>query len=180
MCDKRLVRLISYSHSTSYFKQYLFLTLILTEILKNQNRPQEDFCKTFVPSSWMCKKTTSVSHSSTEAEIISLDASLRMNGIPALDLWDWVTEVFHSPNQLEKSKGRVEGNLLRDTPSNKHMHHQTKTPIQHDNLESSNVDYVSSNAKSSQFGEMPSSDHNDHQGQKSNNETRIQDPQSCF
>ena len=32
---------------------------------------------TFVPISWMmCKKQTSVSHSSTEAEIMSLDAGL--------------------------------------------------------------------------------------------------------
>ena len=30
--------------------------------------------QTFVPTSWMCKKQTSVSHSSTEADIISLDA----------------------------------------------------------------------------------------------------------
>ena len=53
----------------------------------------------------MCKKQTSVSHSSTDAEIISLDAGLRMDGIPALDLWDMVIEVFHSscPNQLKKS-----------------------------------------------------------------------------
>ena len=29
---------------------------------------------TFVPISWMCKKQTSVSHSSTESEIISVDA----------------------------------------------------------------------------------------------------------
>ena len=44
--------------------------------------------ETFVPISWMCKKQTSVSHSSTEAEVISLDARLRMDGIPALDLRD--------------------------------------------------------------------------------------------
>ena len=43
---------------------------------------------TFVPISWMCKKQTSISHSSTEAEIISLDVGLRMDGIPALTLWD--------------------------------------------------------------------------------------------
>ena len=55
---------------------------------------------TFVPKSWMCKKQTSVSHSSTEAEILSLVASLRMDGIPALDLSELVVEVFHSsPNQ---------------------------------------------------------------------------------
>ena len=39
------------------------------------------------PISWMCKKQTSVSRSSTESEIISLDAGLRMEGPPALDLW---------------------------------------------------------------------------------------------
>ena len=31
---------------------------------------------TFVPISWMCKKQTSVSHSSTESEIISFDTGL--------------------------------------------------------------------------------------------------------
>ena len=42
---------------------------------------------TFVLMIWMCKKQTSVSHSSTESDIISLDAGLRLDGIPALDLW---------------------------------------------------------------------------------------------
>ena len=50
---------------------------------------------TFVPISWMCKKQTSVSHSSTESEIISLDAGLRMDGKPALDLWDLIVTVLH-------------------------------------------------------------------------------------
>ena len=49
---------------------------------------------TFVPISWMCKKQTSVSHSSTESEIISLDAGLRLDGIPALDLWDLIVLVL--------------------------------------------------------------------------------------
>ena len=57
---------------------------------------------TFVPISWMCKKQTSDSHRSTESEIMSLDAGLRMDGLPALDLWDLVIEVLHSSsNQLE-------------------------------------------------------------------------------
>ena len=38
---------------------------------------------TFVPICWMCEKQTSVSRGSTEAEIISLDAGLRMDGIPS-------------------------------------------------------------------------------------------------
>ena len=39
----------------------------------------------------VCKKEISVSHSSTESEILSLDAGSRMDGIPALDFWDMVT-----------------------------------------------------------------------------------------
>ena len=42
----------------------------------------------------MCKKQIAVSHSSTESEIISLDAGLRLDGIPALDLWDLIVLVF--------------------------------------------------------------------------------------
>ena len=49
---------------------------------------------TFVPTSWMCKKQTSVSHSSTESEIISLDTGLRLDGLPALELWDLIVSVF--------------------------------------------------------------------------------------
>ena len=45
---------------------------------------------TFVPISWMCKKQTSVSHSSTESEIISLDTGLRLSCLPALELWDLI------------------------------------------------------------------------------------------
>ena len=45
---------------------------------------------TFVPISWMCKKQTSVSHSSTESEIISLDAGLRLEALPALEFWDLI------------------------------------------------------------------------------------------
>ena len=54
---------------------------------------------TFVPISWVCKKQTSVSHSSTESEIIPLDAGLRLDGIPALDLWDLIVLVLGNTNQ---------------------------------------------------------------------------------
>ena len=57
----------------------------------------------------MCKKQTSDSHSSTEAEVNSLD-----DGIPALDLWDLVLEVFHSSlNQINKTKDqKSQGNFV--------------------------------------------------------------------
>ena len=138
----------------------------------------------------MCKKQTPVSHSSTESETICLDAGVRMGGIATLDLWDLVIEVFHSSpevlhsfsNQSKKAEENVQENLLHDTPSRKQTKNPVKTPS---NL--CNVDYVSSNVKSSQSGAMLclhfwrwwSGDQDDHQGQKSNNETRILNPQSC-
>ena len=70
----------------------------LQEILDSKSTSGGVLCifgsRTFVPISWICKKQTSVSHSSTESEIISLDAGLRMNGLPALDLWELVIEVL--------------------------------------------------------------------------------------
>ena len=50
--------------------------------------------RTFVSISWMCKKQTSVSLSSTDSEIIPLDAGLRMNGLLALDIWNVVIECY--------------------------------------------------------------------------------------
>ena len=64
----------------------------------------------FVSINWMCKKQTSVSHSSSQAEVISFDAGLRKDGILALDLWDSVFEVFHSsPNQTKPTKPKKRG-----------------------------------------------------------------------
>ena len=103
----------------------------------------------------VCKKETSVSHSSTESEILSLDAGSRMDGIPALDLWDLVFEVLHSSfSQPKKSEENVQGNLLHDTPSRKHTNSQTITQIQYNDLELCNVECVSSNVTSSHFGAM--------------------------
>ena len=35
-------------------------------------------------------------HSSTESEVVSFHAARRLDGLPALDLWDLVVEVLHS------------------------------------------------------------------------------------
>ena len=61
---------------------------------------------TFVSKSWMCKKQTSVSHSSTESEIISLDAGLKLDGIPALDLWVLIVLVLGNTTQNHDRTGR--------------------------------------------------------------------------
>ena len=49
---------------------------------------------TYVPLSWICKKQGAVSHSTAEAEVISLDAGVRLEGLPALSLWSLVIDVF--------------------------------------------------------------------------------------
>ena len=63
---------------------------------------------TFVPISWMCKKQTSVSHSSTESEIISLDTGLRLDGLPALELWDLIVSVLGNISRVSDGSGKPE------------------------------------------------------------------------
>ena len=62
---------------------------------------------TFVPISWMCKKQTAVSHSSTESEIISLDTGLRLDGLPALELWDLIGNV----SRVSDGSGKPESDV---------------------------------------------------------------------
>ena len=97
---------------------------------------------TFVPISWTCKKQTSVSHSSTEAEISSLDAGLRMDGVPVLTLWDLVIEVFHSvPNKIERPEKEPWGNLLQASKPNVH----NAIRFTHTNVIPNNIDQIPSN-----------------------------------
>ena len=78
-------------HSTADLGYFKNQTLRAT--LRIQSQPQEVSCafleaEHLFQSVGVCMKQTSVSHRSTESEIISLDAGLRMDGLPALDLWD--------------------------------------------------------------------------------------------
>ena len=93
---------------------------------------------TFVPISWMCKKQTSVSHSSTESETISLDPGLRLDGIPALDSWDLIVLVFGNTTQ---NHDRTEKPVVcRDK---NHVRHQSRGVINF----LDNVDFVPSNVR---------------------------------
>ena len=80
----------------------------------------------------MCKTQTSVSHISTEAEIIPLDGSLRMDGIPALTLWYLAIELFHSrtdgPNgePLKKPVGSCHAKHAQLLPNQAHQRHSNK------------------------------------------------------
>ena len=130
-------------------QQYKFSTLSQTLLatLRIQNRLQVEFCafsEVEHSFSWRCKKQTSVSQSSTVSEIISLDAVLRMDVLPALDLWDVVIEVLCSSNSTRLPANPAAGNCSRN--------HKSK-PKQKGNRDVdrlSHVDYVSTNANSSQ------------------------------
>ena len=87
-CDKRLNRLISYIHHTCEYKQYCHVgntakqcrlglsqdSDFAGDLKDSKSTSGGTLCvlgsHTFVPLSWMCKKQTSVPHSSTESEII--------------------------------------------------------------------------------------------------------------
>ena len=124
-CDKRLSRLISYIHHTCEYKQYCYVRNTAKQCRLGLFQ-DSDFagdlddskstsggtlcifgCHTFVPISWMCKKQTSVSHSSTESEIISLDAGLGLDGLPALELWDLIVSVLVNMTQTTERTGRL-------------------------------------------------------------------------
>ena len=50
--------------------------------------------RTCIPLGHLVKKQGAVSNSSTEAEAIALDTCLRVDGLPALTLWEQVLEMF--------------------------------------------------------------------------------------
>ena len=93
---------------------------------------------TFVPISWMCKKQTAVSHSSTESEIISLDTGLRLDGLPALELWDLIISVLGNVSHVSDRTGR-----LANVDVKRNQKSQGKINVME------NIDSVPSNVQSS-------------------------------
>ena len=169
-CDKRLARVISYICRTCEVKQYchvgntaqqcrlgLFQDSDFAGDLEDPKSTSGGLLcifgsHTFVPISRMCNKQTSVSHSSTEAEIISLDAGLRIHGVPALELWNLFLKCFILPQTNSATPKIKHRETCRVIP------HQTSTPktepTQHDNIDLNNVDCVPSNVKFFRFGAM--------------------------
>ena len=123
-CDKRLNRLISYIHHTSEYKQYCHVgntakqcrpglfqdSDFAGDLEDSKSTSGGTLCifgsHTFVPISWMCKNQTAVSHSSTESESISLDNGLRLDGLPALELWDRIVCVLGNVSRVSDGSGQ--------------------------------------------------------------------------
>ena len=83
----------------------LFQDASFASDLRDSNQRLE--VHTCVPISWMCKKQTTVCHSSAESEIISLDAGLRMDGLPALQFWECVLETILQQTRQRKLSTRT-------------------------------------------------------------------------
>ena len=125
-CDKRLNRLISNIHFSCEYKQSCHVgntakqcrlglfqdSDFAGDLDDSKSTSGGTLCvfgsHTFVPTSWMCKKQTAVSHSSTESEIISLDTGLRLDGLPALELWDLIVSVLANIARISDRSGKPE------------------------------------------------------------------------
>ena len=69
----------------------------------------------------MCKKQAVVSHISTESEIISLDTGRRLDGLPALELWDLIVSVLGNISRISDRSEKLE--------SDDHKHHKFHNKI---------------------------------------------------
>ena len=69
----------------------------------------------YIPLSWLLKKQDTVSLSSTEAEIVALVKSLKLEGLPMLDLWEKLMHMYaktHVPAVL---------NIMEDNQATLHI-----------------------------------------------------------
>ena len=101
----------------------------------------------------MCMKQTAVSHSSTESEIISLDAGLRMDGLLTLDLLDMVIEALRSTNNTTRQGKRAHGDLYGTGEHSISKKSKLKPQLKkrkRDVEQLSTVDYILTNTHSSQ------------------------------
>ena len=85
----------------------------------------------------MCKKQTSVSQSSKESEIILLDTGLRLDGLPALELWDLIVSVLGNVSRISDRSVKPESD------DHKHDKSHNKIDVMKD------IDAVPSNVQSS-------------------------------
>ena len=167
-CDKRLTRLISDTQHTSECEQFCYvgntsqqcrLGLFAGDLENSKStsgRNLVHFRSSHARANNLDVKEKRLQFHTAlrKLVIISLDAGLRMDRIPALDLSHLVKEVFHSSqNQLNNTTDLdVQGNSSRNATSDKHSQNQTKVPTQHDNFNLYNVDHVLPDAKNSRFG----------------------------
>ena len=158
-CDTSLASLISYIHHTSEYWQYCYvgntaqqcrLGLFLDSNFAGDPEDSKStsgglLCifgsHTFVPRNWICKKQTSVSHSSTKAEIISLWTVFPLS---PCGIW-WLKDFIPYRTKTEGPKREPRGNPSAVVKQNMH----NTIPIKHTNVIPTNIDNIPSNTKNS-------------------------------
>jgi len=79
---------------------------------------------TFFPLNAISKKQTCVSHSTPEAELVAAAAALRMEGLPALNLWEGL---FQRPVKLTLHEDNQAAITVMVTGKNPNMQHMGRT-----------------------------------------------------
>ena len=79
------------------------------DLVDSRSTSREILCffKRSFPLVGCARNETSVSHSSIEFEVISLDAGLRMDGPPALDLWNLYIELLLSSSIQPRARSNL-------------------------------------------------------------------------
>ena len=122
LCDKRLHRLMCYLHHTLHLRMVVWVGDSLAD-LRPHLFADADFAgdhnsmkstsgvylciqgpRTCFPLAGISRKQGAVSHSTPEAEIVAADVAVRLEGVPALPLWDLLLGrpqqiLFHEDNQ---------------------------------------------------------------------------------
>ena len=119
-CDKRLHRLISYIHYTQdwVLKKLVgdkpedcriaaFCDASFVAELRDSKSSTGGYIalvgpRAFVPSLGPAKMQGATSHSSTEAEVIAMEAVLRCEAIPSMIMWELVIDVMHPAKENTK------------------------------------------------------------------------------
>ena len=141
---------------------------------------------TFLPTSRMCKKQTSVSHSSKEAEIISLDTVVRAwMEYPLSIIGYWSFSFFL---QSKTKTRRVSAGRPAAQQAVKQTHHhpnqdsvtERRSWVVHCRSCLRKREILSSCCHALHIlKDNEANDKNDHEKQESNDETRVPNPQSC-
>ena len=76
------------------------------------------------PLAAISKKQTCVSHSTPEAELVAMDAALRTEGLPALDLWETILGQRVKPVVEEANQAALQ---VVTTGKNPNMRHMSRT-----------------------------------------------------
>ncbi|CAE7655522.1 unnamed protein product [Symbiodinium sp. CCMP2592] len=139
LCDKKLHRLVCYINSTLDLNLYgwigdapemLELVLYCDADLAGDRTDSKStsgvfMCllgpRSFMPLNALSKKQTSVSKSTPEAEIVSLDHAVYKLGLPALSMWEYMLGRRFRLRVMEDNEAAIRVIITGHNPNMRHM-----------------------------------------------------------